>query len=213
MRRKVMTALLGLSAVLALAVVGVGAASAQNGSTEADTRYDAWINRVAALLGKQPAQVKSAMTRAGTEQVDQAVQDGDLTAEQAAEIKERIAESGRPFPFFGRHGGFGHRGGLFGEVTEVSGSTLTVETRDGTTKTVKLGGDTQIREQGEEAQASAIAVGELVKVRGEADANGVVAADAVMIGEPRGRDHHHHGPWGVDDDASGDDEDAGAGGT
>ena len=203
MKRKVTTAILGLMAALALAVVGVGAASAQGGTTEADTRYDQLINRVAQLLGKQPAEVKSALTQAAEEQLDQAVKAGEITQARANAIKERIAETGRPFPFFGRHGGgLGHHRGIRGEVTKVSGATLTVETRAGTSKTVKLMDDTEISDEGEEAQASAIKVGGVVRVVGDADADGVVAADAVLIGEPRGRGfpgrggHHHGGPWG-----------------
>ncbi len=192
-------AAVGLMAALTLAVVGIGAASAQSGTTEADTAYDRFINRVAELLGKTPAQLESAMTQASKEQIDQAVEDGELTQEQADDIKARIDETGRQFPVFGKgpHGGrFGRHGGVVGEVTRVNGSTLTVETPDGN-KTVTLTENTEVRNEGEEAQASAIKVGSFVRVRGEADSNGVVTAEAVMIGEPRGRGfkgpHGHHG--------------------
>jgi hypothetical protein len=206
LKRKVAQLVLGIAAVLTLAIVGVGAASAQNSSNTADTVYDRFVSRVAQLLGKQPAQVKSAMTQASKEQVDQAVKDGDLTQEQADAIKNRIDESGRPFPFFGHHPGgrFGpHGSGVFGEVTKVSGSTLTVKTPDGTSKTVKLTSQTEIRNEGQEATASAIKVGSQVRVIGDADSNGAVTADAVLIGEPGGFGRHR-GHWGDGPDQSDD---------
>ncbi|MDP9382134.1 MAG: DUF5666 domain-containing protein [Chloroflexota bacterium] len=202
MRRKASVAFLGLVAVLTLAVVGVGAAGAQTATNEADNAYDRFVNRVGELLGKQPAQVRSAMTQASKELVDQAVKDGDLTQEQADDMKERIEESGRPFPIFRHPHGrrFGHHRGVFGEITKVSGSTLTVETPDGN-RTVKLTDDTEVRDEGQQAQASAIKVGSTVRVIGEANDEGVVTAKAVLIGEPVGRGFHrgrghHHGPWG-----------------
>ncbi len=210
MRRKLGMAAVGLMAVLMLAVAGMGVVSAQTPTPEADTRYDRFINRVAQLLGKQPAQLESALTQASREQIDQAVEDGELTQAQAERIKARIEETGRPFPLFGRHrGGFGHRGGVFGEVTKVSGSTLTVETPEGS-KTVRLTGDTRIRNEGEAAEASAIKVGSVVRVKGEEAENGVVTAEVVKIGELRGPHFrggrgHHGGPWGDgnNDDSSG----------
>lgn len=216
--QRITLAALGLVAALTLAVVGIGVASAQSGTTEADTTYDRFINRVAQILGKQPAQIRSAMTQASTEQIDQAVKDGDLSQEQADDIKARIAETGRPFPMFGgrHHGGkFGRHGGVAGEVTKVSGTTVTVETPDGN-KTVKLTEDTEIRNEGEEAQASAIKVGSFVHVRGDADSNGVVTADAVMIGGLSGpgfggRHHGHHEFSGVlpgDNDSNEDNDDS-----
>ncbi len=187
---------LGTAAILVLVLVGVGAASAQTSNTEAASPYDQFVSRVAQLLGKTPAQLEAMMTRASTEQIDRAVADGDLTQEQADAIKERIAESGRPFPMFGhpRGGRFGQHRGIVGEVTHVNGTTLTVETAAGN-KTVNLTADTRIRENGEEAQASAIQAGDTVRVRGEANDAGVVTAEAVLIGDLGGR-RHHHGPWG-----------------
>ncbi|MDQ3855833.1 MAG: DUF5666 domain-containing protein [Chloroflexota bacterium] len=206
MRQKVTVAALGLMAVLTLAVVGIGAASAQSGTTQADTAYTRFIGRVAELLGKQPAEVKSAMTQASKEQIDQAVKDGNLTKAQADDIKAKIDETGRPFPMFGPRGGFGHHDGIRGTVIRVSGSTLTVKTGGGN-RTVKLTSDTEIRNNGEAAKASAIKVGTEVAVIGSADSNRVVTARAVLIGMPDGpgfRGGHHHGfregPWGEDPD-------------
>lgn len=107
----------------------------QNPSQTSDTNYaDVFLQKFAAALGVSVERLKAAALSAGSATVDQAVGAGDLSAEQAARIKERMQNDPLRFGFgrggFGRgdhdHGGrggghgFGHhhggeRGGFGGQ--------------------------------------------------------------------------------------------------
>ncbi len=88
-------------------------------------------------------------------------------------------------------GGFG--GGSFtapttGQVTAVSGTTITVDALDFQTqktasKTVTVDSSTKYTEE-QAATASAITVGECVTARGQADDTGTVAATALTVSDP-----------------------------
>ncbi len=78
--------------------------------------------------------------------------------------------------------GWGEGRGLAGEVTAVNGLTVTLSTRDGE-RTVRLSDATEVREGRAAADRSAITVGDRVKVQGQADAQGVIAAERVTIGD------------------------------
>jgi hypothetical protein len=99
--------------VAALLVIGVGAAVASNG--DLDAKRDAFIANVAKRLGVTTAALEDALKGARIDQVDEALNDGKITQEQADAAKERI-ESGEgrgfgfgPGPGHGHHG-FGHHG-------------------------------------------------------------------------------------------------------
>lgn len=65
-----------------------------------------------------------------------------------------------------------------GEVTSVKGSTLYVETNDGTTVRVVPGSGAEVTRNAK-ANASAVQPGDTVVVSGEADDDGTISADAV----------------------------------
>ena len=74
-------------------------------------RQEAYLDKVAAALGVTVDALKAALTSASTATVDERLAAGEITAEQAAEMKERI-ESGDALFGFGRpDGGRGHHGG------------------------------------------------------------------------------------------------------
>ena len=89
----------GVTAVLALA--GAGAVMAQS----ADGGSGTFLDRVAQKLGIEPAKLEQAIEDTRKEDIDAAVERGDITQEQADRLKERIdgGESPWPGPFSG-HG-------------------------------------------------------------------------------------------------------------
>ncbi|MGQ9531664.1 MAG: hypothetical protein ACUVTQ_02540 [Desulfotomaculales bacterium] len=105
MRRKV------LLAVVTLALLGVfaGAALAQAQSTQsqlganAPAFFETFLDRFASILGVDKDRIVEAAKEAGKQTVDEAVQQGRITAEQANRIKARIDEGQFfPCPFPGR---------------------------------------------------------------------------------------------------------------
>lgn len=89
-------------------VIGVGAAVASDGDFE--EKRDAFMADVAQRLGVTTEALDDAIKGARVAQVEQALEDGELTQEQADAAKEAI-ESGEARGF---GPGFGHRGGGFG---------------------------------------------------------------------------------------------------
>jgi hypothetical protein len=78
--------------VLAGGVLIVHGAGAQEGDGE--RRGDRFIGETAERLDVLPEELSAAMTEAQAEIIDEAVAEGRLTEEQAAKLKERIAEYG-----------------------------------------------------------------------------------------------------------------------
>lgn len=111
MRRKV------LLAVVTLALLGVFAGAALAQASTAQNRFDAngpaffqtFLDRFASILGVDKDRIVAAAKEAGKQTVDEAVQQGKITAEQAERIKARIDEGQFfPCPFPGRKApGFG----------------------------------------------------------------------------------------------------------
>lgn len=95
----------GLAAVVVLAVAGGGVVLAQSG-TEGDNSF---LDRVAEKLGIEPDQLEQAIRDTRNEDVDAAVERGDLTQEEADRLKERLDEK-PPFP----EGPFGFPAPRFG---------------------------------------------------------------------------------------------------
>jgi len=115
-----------IGAAVAVAVAGGGVAYAA--ATNTDPR-DAVLRDAAQRLNVSPDQLRSALSGAIGDQLDQAVKDGRLTQAQADQIKQRIARYGVPLggpggPGFG-HGPFGGPGhGPFGPGLDVAASYL-----------------------------------------------------------------------------------------
>ena len=90
-----------------------------------------------------------------------------------------------------------------GEVTAISGSTITVEQRDGTSATINVTADTTYVVDGDEDAALAnIEVGDFVVAEGTENSDGSLTASRVGSG----RVHFHHG-HGLKDDSTDDSSD------
>jgi len=95
----------GGAALLAVVVAG-GAIAATNALTPREERQ-AVINDAARQLGVEPQELSDALKQALKNRVDAAVEDGRLTDEQGARMKERIDAGDAPL--FGVGPGFGPR--------------------------------------------------------------------------------------------------------
>ena len=174
-----MLALVGLLAVMVAGTVLAG----QGDPNGKGGYYERFTSKVAAILGKKPEEVRSAMTQAQKEMEDEAVAQGKVPSERGERIKERIDRTGRPFPGIGRlrH----HRGpGLKGEVTKVTDDRLTIQTRQGE-KSVLLDAETAYRSSGQQTNRNAVKTGSRVKVRFEITDEGTVVARLVRILPPK----------------------------
>lgn len=161
-----------LVAILALA--GAGAALALGTDTpDASTPHGKFINRVAALLGKEPAQVQAAMTRASGELVDEAVARGEITLERGERLKERLSRGKGPIAGL-------NRPEARGKITKIDGNMLTVQGHHGV-KQVRLSADTKIRKNGASVDASNLRAGDRIIVQGRAGDGGTVVAKRVRV--------------------------------
>ena len=105
-------------AVAAFAVVGGGAAVAATQAWSPQEESRAVIDDAAGQLGIEPSELSDALKEALKNRVDQAVEDGRLTEEQADALKERIDSGDAPLIFGGFGGpGFGH--GHFGHFADL----------------------------------------------------------------------------------------------
>jgi hypothetical protein len=97
-----------------------------------------------------------------------------------------------------------------GTVTAMSGSTITVEQRDGTSATVNVTGDTTYEVSGDSATLTDVEVGMFLVAEGTENSDGSLTATAVRAADPGsmpGPGGHHRGPWlddGTSDDTSDD---------
>ena len=114
-RRRKVTFVAGGAAIAAL-VVGLGAAGAVAASRMLSPSEEskAVIDDAAAQLGVKPQALSDALKQALKNRVDEAVDAGTLTKEEAAKLKERIDSDEYPL-LFGHGGGpdgreFGHHG-------------------------------------------------------------------------------------------------------
>jgi polyhydroxyalkanoate synthesis regulator phasin len=108
-------------AALGLAAVALGGAvsSAQGDGGPVGT----FFAKVAEKLGVSEEKLNSAVQEAQSEMIDEAVAEGRLTAEQAAQMKERIAEGDLLFPFGGRGGGWHGEAAIPQAAAQVLGMT------------------------------------------------------------------------------------------
>lgn len=81
-----------------------------------------------------------------------------------------------------------------GEVTAISGNTITVTGRDGTIGTIHVDGDTTYDDGDGTAALSDIEVGDFVIAAGTLRDDGSLDADLVHTGRPFLRDGFRHGP-------------------
>ena len=117
-----------LIAIATLVVAGtvVGFVAAQTDgdvSMPGKERLNNFISRLAGNLGITQEELEVAIDQTQLELVDEAVADGRITEEKAAEIRTRI-ESGEG-PFFAKrpHRGYHHGGNVVGQVAEFLGLT------------------------------------------------------------------------------------------
>jgi hypothetical protein len=122
----------GAAALLAIGGGGAAVAASQGSPTD---ESDAVVKDAASELGVSAAELQDALEKALSNRVDQAVEDGRLTEEQGAELKERIAAGDIPLagmPFFGHHHGPGgpHAFGFFGAGIDAAAEYLGVSEAD-----------------------------------------------------------------------------------
>ena len=108
-------------AALGLAAVALGGAvtSAQGG----DGPMGTFLAKVAEKLGVSEDKLNTAVQEAQSDMIDEAVAEGRLTQDQAAQMKEGIAQGDLLFPFGGRGGG-SYAGGVIPQAAaQVLGMT------------------------------------------------------------------------------------------
>ena len=88
-------------AVTALAAAGGGAAIAATDEDKGKKTEDAIIDDAAERLDVDPSELRSALSDAEVAQIDQAVEDGVISEEDAEHIKEHMQDSGRVLGFPG----------------------------------------------------------------------------------------------------------------
>jgi hypothetical protein len=90
------TLILGSLAAVAVLLVGAGAVMAQSGD---DTPGSSFLDRVADKLGIQSSDLEQAIRDTRNEDIDAAVERGDLTQEQADRLKDKLDNFDWEVPF------------------------------------------------------------------------------------------------------------------
>ena len=101
--RRIKLAAAGVAALLLVVALGATAAVGASLVMSSSDESQAVIDDAAAELGVEPSALEGALEKALKNRVDEAVEQGRLTQEQGAELKERIDAGETPFLF----GGFG----------------------------------------------------------------------------------------------------------
>jgi len=226
--KKWIVAFAGVAAVIA---IGAGAVMAQTPGSGTGTSF--W-DRVAQKLGIDTPKLTDAIKSARTDQIDEAVQNGDLTQKQADELKQRLDQmpDDRPGLFHGgpKHGGFPMGGHGFGfgfpdaadklaDFLGISQDQLKTELQadNATLATVaeahgKSRDDLKafIRDGAKAKLDEAVANGDLTQKR-EDDALAQLDAnlDEIIDGQFGFKGHHFGGP-GMHRDEQNDEDDGGA---
>jgi hypothetical protein len=94
-------------AVVILGGVAVGAALAEADSQAAGSPGQVFLDKLTAVLGIDRAKLDDAMKTAGNQTVDQLLQEGKISQQQADQLRSRISQG---FPFFGMGMGPGKKG-------------------------------------------------------------------------------------------------------
>lgn len=90
--------------------------------------------------------------------------------------------SQRPHRESGRAGGGEFRRGAFGEITEISGSTLKIKLPNGSIGTVNTTANTRFRKDEQDAKLSDFKVGDHIFVRGDSTGENTWTANAIGSG-------------------------------
>ncbi|MBC7077518.1 MAG: hypothetical protein H5T92_04340, partial [Synergistales bacterium] len=135
MKKKVAVAVLAVFALVAVLLPGI--ALAQNTTAPKDTFFQSFLDKLAANLGLEKSRLEEAVKQTELQLLDEAVQQGRLTADQAQKIRERI-EAGDVLPlgpFHGPRGGpcRGDRLESVARVLGMSADELKVELDQGKT--------------------------------------------------------------------------------
>ncbi len=97
MKKGSMFALAAVTAVVALFTVGVGGAAAHGGGGKGgrfgQVGTSALVNAAASQLGVTSAKLKSAIVDAAVAQINAAADDEDITADEAADLKEEAQDN------------------------------------------------------------------------------------------------------------------------
>jgi len=124
--RKLTVAAAGAAVFLAVGLGAAGAVAASRVLSPND-QSRAVIDDAAAQLGVKPSELSDALKKALENRIDDAVDAGVLTEEQAQQLKDRIDSGDYPFlfgPLFGMHGrDFGDAG--FGLHADILGTAAT----------------------------------------------------------------------------------------
>ena len=103
--------MLAIAGVAAVAVIGAGAVMAQTPGTGSGKTF---LDRVAEKLGIDTPKLQNAIKDARTDQIDEAVKNGQLTQQQADALKQKLSQT-PDGGGFGNGFGRGHMGGPFGK--------------------------------------------------------------------------------------------------
>jgi uncharacterized protein YidB (DUF937 family) len=106
---------LGAAAMIAVAALGFGGASAQTSPEEAPKRGERYQELLAEQLGISVEELEAAQTSARDQLIDELLEAGDITEEQAERLKEREFGQGHP----GFWLGVGAGGRIHNAVVEV----------------------------------------------------------------------------------------------
>jgi hypothetical protein len=118
---------LAVGAVAMAAVGGGGAIAADAGTSQAESQE--LLNDVAEDLGVEPSRLSDALRRAYENRVDEAVEAGELSQGEAAELRGRLAAG--EFPLLrGLHSPRGHHGRILGVGLDAAASYLGVTEAD-----------------------------------------------------------------------------------
>ena len=138
MKKKIMIAVAALALVGLLAGVAVAQAASPADKGGAPAFFQTFLEKFAANLGVDKDKVSEALKQTQEQMIDEAVQEGKMTSDEAAKLKERIQNNACPFlgpmgPFGGhRGGGFGGPNGtLLAQVLGMSEDELKAQLKDG----------------------------------------------------------------------------------
>jgi polyhydroxyalkanoate synthesis regulator phasin len=137
-----MKRLLSLGAVVAVLALGALAlGGVVTSAQEGDSPIGTFFSKLADKLGVSEEEMNTAVQEVQSDMIDEAVAEGTLTEDQAAQLRDRLEEGDFVFPFGGRGVGHGWGGGGIRGVTpeaaaQVLGMTedeLLTELKDGKT--------------------------------------------------------------------------------